>query len=425
MKKTLSLVLAMLMLLSVFTVTSVAAKAPEMSEITSTFDGVVLTWESVGKGTTYLVYRDDVCIGTTVDCKFVDVNVENNTTYNYSVAAQAKDGSYASAESVFDYTYVRPHCDHEGAEYIIDIPATVYQDGAKHKYCKICGFTGRSKPIKQLVPEAPVINLLSNRVEGVTIAWNIVDGATCYHLYRRTAGKTTWEGPIILKNPEYVDKTASSGTFYKYAVRAINAAGASEYIGGKVIKRVATPKNLYAGNTVGGIFFRWNPVKNATHYNVYRTNIADGTISYIDSVTTTYYADLKVEAGVDYIYSVRAISNGVYSAYAPGIEIRRLEAPKLLSATSTEEGMLVDFEPVVGATGYHVYRKTTNGPWSTNAYLGLIDNTRSHAYLDRHAKKGVNYTYTVKAYSISNSTEFSEGAYSDGAYYPAGISGTY
>ncbi len=421
MKKTLSLVLAMLMLLSVFTVTSVAAKAPEMSEITSTFDGVLLTWAASSDATTYLVYRDGVCIGTTAECQFVDKNVKENGTYVYSIAAQAKDGSFAQATAEYDITYVRPYCDHKDSFYIVEYPATVFAAGVKYRYCKECGAKGTPREIKQLTPEAPVINYLSNGFDGISVKWNIVDGATSYHLYRRTAGKTTWEGPIILKNTEYLDKTASSGVFYKYAVRAINDAGSSEYIGGKVIKRVGTPKNLYVGNTPGGIFFRWSAVKRATSYNVYRKVVGDELWSYIDTVTTPYYADLKVEAGVDYVYTVRALSNGVYSNFVQeGIEIRRLEAPKLLSAKSTVEGVLVDFEPIAGATGYYVYRKTTNGHWTSNAYLGTIDDIKSHAYLDRSAKKGVNYIYTVKPYSVSD-----WGTFSVGTYVPAGISCTY
>ena len=271
MKKTLSLILAMLMLVSVFTVTSFAALAPEVTEITSTFEGISITWAESADATTYLVYRDGVCIGTTVECTFVDTAVEQNKTYIYTIGAQNKDGAFEMSDVSFDATYVRPGCTHETVEYVVDYAATVFKPGLQHKHCTVCGYNGEGEVIPQLVPESPVINYLSNGVNGIKIAWNAVDGAVSYNVYRRTAGSSKWEGPFVVKGESYEDTTAKSGVYYKYAVRALNAAGLSAYNGGKVIKRVATPGNLYAGNTAGGIFVKWGKVENATAYRVYLT----------------------------------------------------------------------------------------------------------------------------------------------------------
>ena len=167
MKKTLSVILAMLMLLSVFVVSSFAATAPEVSSITSTFDGVEISWEAAEDAATYIVYRDGVVIGTTVNCSFVDENVEEGVVYSYKVAAQAKDQSFAEATDSYEVEYSRPYCDHKDCEVIIDYPATVFKAGLKHKHCKTCGFDLPGEVIKQLVPEAPVIYYLSNAVKSV------------------------------------------------------------------------------------------------------------------------------------------------------------------------------------------------------------------------------------------------------------------
>lgn len=404
MKKTLSFVLAMLMLVSVFTVTSFAALAPEITEITSTFEGVSISWEKSAEATTYLVYRDGKCIGTTVECNFVDTSVVANQKYIYTIGAQNKDGKIEMSDVEFDVTYVRPYCAHTNYEYVVDYPATVFKPGVQHKHCTDCGFNADSEAIKQLVCETPVINYLSNGVNGVKLAWNAVDGATAYYVYRRTAGSSKWEGPYVVKGESYEDTTAKSGVYYKYAVRALNEAGLSPYNGGKVIKRVATPMNLYAGNTAGGIFVKWGKVENATAYRVYRKAVGDDAWTYLKTVKNNYYPDLDIEAGVDYIYTVRALSGKVYSNFLPGVAIRRLEMPALNGTKSTAEGIYIDFEQVEGATGYNVYRKVGNGAWTAKSYLGTIRSDKSHTYLDVSAQKGVTYTYTVKAYFKDGTT---------------------
>lgn len=416
MKKTLSFVLAMLMLVSVFTVTSFAALAPEITEITSTFDGVSISWDKSTDATAYVVYRDGIVIGTTVECNFIDTNVEENAKYIYSVGAQAADGSYEKSDVEFDVVYIRPYCAHTDYEYVVDYPATVFKAGLKHKHCKTCGFDLPGEVIKQLVTETPVINYLSNGINGVKIAWNAVDGATAYYVYRRAGGSTKWEGPYIVKNESYEDTTAKSGVYYKYAVRALNAAGLSPYNGGKVIKRVATPENITVANGTNAIAVKWNAVQNATSYRVYRKVLGDDTWTYLKTVKTNSYADKDVDSGIDYIYTVRALSGNVYSNFLPGVQIRRLDIAKLNTVKSTAEGIYIDFEPVEGATGYNVYRKVGNGAWTASSYLGNIRTTRSHTYLDVSAKKGVTYTYTVKAYHKDGSVT------SVGSYAAKGIS---
>ena len=57
MKKTLSLFLSVLMMLSVFTVAAFAVEAPELKNLECTYDGVALTWDASDDAINYLVYR--------------------------------------------------------------------------------------------------------------------------------------------------------------------------------------------------------------------------------------------------------------------------------------------------------------------------------------------------------------------------------
>lgn len=403
MKKVLSLVLAMLMVLSVFAVTSFAAATPEISQIVSTFKGAVITWAPVEDAVAYIVYRDGDVIGTTVECQFTDTDVVDGQTYFYRLASQDKNSELSEMTDVFEVVYSMPYCDHADKKLVIDYKATVFAPGSSHYHCDTCGYDSAPSVIKQLVPASPVINYLSNGINGLKVAWNQVDGATSYLLYRRAGGESEFKLLGELKGTSYEDKAVKSGVYYKYVVRAKNAAGLSKYIGGKVLRYVATPTNIVPANTEGGIYVKWNAVANATSYRVYRKQAGDAQWTYLKTVTANNYFDRAVEPGVDYIYTVRALAGGIYSNFLAGSKIRRLEIAELNTVKSAKEGIYVDFEPVEGASGYYVYRKTS-GNWTSNSYLGVIKTTKSHTYLDNSAKKGVTYTYTVKAFYSDGKT---------------------
>ena len=58
--------------------------------------------------------------------------------------------------------------------------------------------------------------------------------------------------------------------------------------------------------------------------------------------------------------------------------------------------MTFTWKKTAGATGYIVYRKTNNGAWTA------LRATSSTTCKDTTAKKGVKYTYTVRAYRKTN-----------------------
>lgn len=69
----------------------------------------------------------------------------------------------------------------------------------------------------------------------------------------------------------------------------------------------------------------------------------------------------------------------------------RLDAPKLKSAKAKDEGIRISWSSVEGAVSYKVYRKTKGTDWEK---IATVEKT---SYLDKTAKSGKTYTYTVKA----------------------------
>lgn len=414
MKKTLSLILSMLMLLSVFSVTAFAAEAPALKALKCTFDGIEITWSAAKDAANYVVYRsegidgEEAVIAATTATKYVDKNVEEGVAYTYKVTAQATDGSFTTPDTAVSRSivYVKPYCAHANAKWEIVQEASVYNSGSKTKVCPVCKTVLETKVIPQLVPQTPVIKGICNRTNGVVFNWTVVDGATSYNVYRRAEGGK-WVLLATISGTRYVDSKAVSGVSYSYTVRARNAAGLSAYDPGKTIRYVAAPTNIKASNGLYGVYVAWNSVKAATSYRVYTKVAGEEGWTCIGTTTKTNFYHDEAVPGEDYIYTVVAVCKGKFSSfYDDAFKIRRLERPVLAKSVSSKEGITTTWEPVDGAQGYNVYRKTANSGW---ILLGKVNNTRSTAYLDKSTKKGVTYTYTVRAYGNSSISYYYNG----------------
>lgn len=403
MKKTLSVFLSVLVLLSVFSVAAFAAEAPELKDLKCTFDGVELSWTGSADAVNYLVYRAEGadgeldCIATTTKTKYVDKDVTVGKIYKYTVTVVNADGSYtkpnlADAKTVL---FAKAPCAHEDYKWVIDYRATVYASGLKHKECNTCHEKFGEVIIPQLVTATPVLKTLANRTNGVYVSWTEIEGATSYNVYRRGAGEK-WKLIRITAATSIVDKTVENGKIYRYTIKARNAAGLSPYVDGKAIKFIESPVNIKANNTPGGIKVTWTAVEGATSYRVYRKALGDTSWTLIGTTKKAYYGDVKVEAAQTYTYTVRAVSGKNISYFYAGESEVRLERPALVSAKSSSEGITVSWEKVDGAKGYYVYRKTANSGW---VRIGTVKNVRSSAYLDKSTTKGVKYTYTVRAFN--------------------------
>ena len=408
MKKVLCLFLSLLMIISVFSVTSAAVDVVAFKEVVCTFDGIELSWASVKDAANYILYRADgedgadIVIATTTGTEYFDDDVEIGEIYTYKIVVQGTDGSYTDIDFA-DFcviTFQKPDCDHKKTEWEVIQPATVYDVGVQNSVCTNCGEILETKDVPQLVPAAPAIRSLYNTTNGVAFTWEAVDGVDVYNVYRRGAGETTWVLLTSTAKTGFTDKTVENCNYYKYAVRAKNAGGLSPYVGGRVIKFVAAPTDITAANTLGGIFVKWAKVEKVDSYRVYRKAIGDAEWTYLGTTKNTYYPDIEIDAATDYVYTVRAVSSGRYSNfYADNAPIKRLEAPALGECTSTPEGVTVTWEWVDGAEGCYIYRKTAGSTWE---FLGKVKGTKSTTYLDKSTTKGVSYTYTVRVYADSS-----------------------
>ena len=68
----------------------------------------------------------------------------------------------------------------------------------------------------------------------------------------------------------------------------------------------------------------------------------------------------------------------------------RVSAPRLKTARSTSSGMYLNWTRISNASGYVIYRNSK--------CIGGVKGSRSLAYLDKKAKTGSRYTYSVRAF---------------------------
>ncbi len=250
------------------------------------------------------------------------------------------------------------------------------------------------------VPTTPKLSAVSNTASGVKITWGASTNADNYIVYRRTYNAKTkaWSGWSRIASgvtgTSYVDKTAKSGTYYRYTIKAINKAGNSGYnTSGLKTYFLSLPKVSSTANANSGVTVKWGKITGANGYVVYRKTTAGWTkIATVKGNSSVSYTDKTAKSGVTYKYTVRAYYSSYLSAYKESSAVRRLTTPTLKSVTSAQRGITLKWNKVTGATGYIIYRKTGNGSWQN---MGKITGT---TVVDTSAKKGVTYTYTVKAY---------------------------
>lgn len=280
MKKSLSFILALVMLLSTFaTVNVLAAEAPATptTKATNALNGISVTWDEVENASTYNIYRRTagsnawILVGSTNETSFVDKTVKHAVYYCYSVRAYNDAGDYSPYIS--------------GKTFVI-------------RYI--------------LAPYTQTINAVS----GVQIKWGSIGGATKYSVFRRDSGSFDWKYVGTTTSTSLIDTNVKSGSFYCYSVRAINGTGYSAYNANKTkIAQFFIAPNIAASSVNNGVKLKWTKTYGAARYNVYRRNAGSSQWNLITTTINTEFVDTNVALNNYYAYSIRAINDKGYSAY--------------------------------------------------------------------------------------------------------------
>lgn len=268
----------------------------------------------------------------------------------------------------------------------------------------------------------PELNITKTAKSSVNVSWNSVKGASGYAVYRKEAGQT-WSMIGKTSSTTYKDsvKNLNSGTMYYYTVRAYRGswsqASSNKYktsywtsfdSNGTVAFYMTTPKVRQAKETVDGIKITWKQINGATGYEVYRKQ-DDGSWTRIGTTTKTSYTDKSsLSDNSKYYYTLRAYHgnrteavsnkyNAEYWSYRDttgtlASRLEKLKTPVLKKAAAAVKGIKINWEQVDGASGYAIYRKTSDGNWK------MLDTTEEIQYKDIQVEENTTYYYTVRAY---------------------------
>ena len=148
------------------------------------------------------------------------------------------------------------------------------------------------------------------------------------------------------------------------------------------------------------------PLPRGLSLAIYRKTGISGEYTKIGETSKTYYTDKKAKSGKEYYYNITAVNEAGTSSASSSKSILYLADTTLSTPKSTESGVTLKWKKVTGAEGYQVYRKTGSGSYEK---IATVKGAGKVSYVDKKAKKGKTYTYTVKAYYGSYSSAYRSG----------------
>ena len=249
---------------------------PTLRAATNGYGSMIFSWKAVNGAQSYRVYRKAdkekswTYLGNTSGTSYTDKNIQNLSTYKYTVRA-------VNGKSV-----------------------SKYYSGVSKKYMT-----------------APALSV-SNSTSGIYLSWNRITGATSYYLYRKAGNAKNWTKIGTITANSYLDTNVKAGVTYTYTIRAYGSKTLSGcYSKGWKIMHLKTPELLSVTSYKTGVQVNWSKVSYATGYAVYRKTENDKTwklVANISGNAKVSFVDKNTEKGETYTYTVRAV-NGKYKSW--------------------------------------------------------------------------------------------------------------
>ncbi len=319
-------------------------EAPILS-LTNTTKSCVVKWDAVSGAKGYYLYKKTgtgsyKLISTQTSRSYTDTNVKNNTKYTYAVRAYngSVKGSYIGKSILF-----------------LDYPKVT----------------------------------VANAATGATVSWAAITGAKGYYIYKKT-DDGSYSKIATTTALTYTDTDVKDGTKYTYCARAYYGTSMSSYAGKSLI-RLSNP-SISVVNDTSAVRVSWPKISGAEGYYVYR-KLYGGSYTKIASVSGASYTDTDVSSGSKYTYTVRAYKGSCLSSFT-GKSIVHLPATTA-SVSATDNGAVLKWTAIKGASGYNIYRKTDSAAYEK------IATVTSTSYTDTEIVFGATTQYKVLAYKES------------------------
>ena len=259
------------------------------------------------------------------------------------------------------------------------------------------------------------LNVMSSST-GLTLSWNIVDGATGYDVRQGATGAVTAVAAVAHRAIEvglgtgltltatvsgvsHVFTGLTANTTYTLYVRSKNSGGNSEWTSLSATTAPAAPGGLSATATNTSLTLSWSAVTGATGYDV-----KQGSSSPSVSTSGTSHTFNDLSAGTTYRLDVRARNGGGFSDWT-SLTASTTSVPSAPSAPSkgpvTDATIALSWSAVTGATGYEVKIATAGADDEVETVSSGTSHTVDNLTADTE------YTLSVRAKNSSGASPWS------------------
>ena len=342
------------------------AKTTIKSYKLKSYNSTYIQWEEVIGADAYRVYRATSPNGTykrivtTTSLSYTDKSLSTGKTYYYKVRAY----SWADGSKVF----------------------------------------GQYSDVFELTPKLNATTIASYNVKSYNstyIKWNKVSGASAYRVYRATSPNGTFERLVTTTSLSYTDKGLDSGKTYYYRVRAYRWVGGSKVFGQysnifELKPEIGVP-TIEAKQSGTKVNVKISKIKDATGYEIYKSNSLNGKYTKIATTKSTSYKDYDIAYTQEYYYKVRAYNSvsgkKVYSEYTEPINVKTYIPATTLKITREDLNRLkMTWDKSSGFSGYEIYISNDNLDYKVLKDITSY-NTNSYTTSDLELNK----TYYLKA----------------------------
>ncbi len=324
---------------------------PVISSLQNVFGGVTVKWSKNSAIDSYRIYRKTKNtgwkrIGTSDSGSFTDTTAVSGINYTYTLRALDAESNFVS-----------------------------YCNGGKSvTYVK-----------------APTINKIENTATGSKISWGKCSGASKYRVYYLK--NKSWKALGNTTATSFTHNKLKSETKYTYTVRCLDSKGnfASGYDKNGTSNIFLNPPKISSlANINGGVEIKWNTLKYADGYRVYRKTKNTGW-TRIGNTEDNTFKDTNVKSGTAYTYTVRCVDeDGNFASYFNnGKSVTFVKTPTINKIENTATGSKISWGKCSGASKYRVYY-LKNRSWKA------LGNTTATSFTHNKLKSETKYTYTVR-----------------------------
>ena len=270
---------------------------------------VTVTWNKIGSGDRYVVFRKTPGSGWTRLATLTDKNI---TSYTDKHPVLGKTNTY-TVRSYYSKTKVYGNYNSKGVS--VNVP-------------------------KPVVPGQPKLKkATAESYDRVKLTWNKASNATAYRIYYKTNGGS-WKsaGDVDANTTSFIHKGLKENTRYTYTVKAYNKNskkwGSYDKKGLTVTTpKIATPSQpklkSISAPAHDKVKITWGKSSNAEGYCIYYRKLGGPwvEVTYVDANTTSYVCD-GLDADTSYTFTVRAFNHNKWSAYDKhGLTVRTPKLP--------------------------------------------------------------------------------------------------